>query len=113
MNTCNFRIVGSPGEADDPTTISLYCVPVRPEKVNLASISPDSFGAYSVLVRAAVVHPQELMTFSFIALLPVLVNLYFATAAWSSGAALKLWSVLSKVSWAKAELAHKQNKKGN
>jgi len=59
------------------------------------------------------VHPQELMTFSFIALLPVLVNLYFATTAWSSGVELKLWSVLSQVSWAKAELAHKQNKKGN
>ena len=80
--------------------------------VNVATISPDSPGAYSVLARATVVHPQEDCTFCiFIGLLAVLVNLYLATIVLSSGVALKVCSVLSQVSWANAELAHKQNMK--
>jgi len=49
----------------------------------------------------------------FIGLFPVLVNLYFATTAWSWGVASKVCSVFSQVSWADAELTHKQKIKGN
>src|SRR5260370_17328009 len=114
MFTNNRRMVGCWGAADVVTVIAFSCLPVRPEKMNLASISPDSPGAYSVFVRAAVVQPQEVFTFSiFKDCLPVLVNRYFATTDSSCGLELNVCSGFSQVDWPKAEPTTAPTKKTN
>src|ERR1700732_3219902 len=114
MFTNNRRMVGCWGAADVVTVIAFSCLPVRPEKTNFASISPDSPGAYSVFVNAVVVQPQEVLTFSiFKGCLPVLVNRYLATTDSSCGLELNVCSGFSQASWPKAEPANAHSKKTN
>src|SRR5260370_14965741 len=114
MFTNNRRMVGCWGADDVVTVIAFSCLPVRPEKMNLASISPDSPGAYSVFVKAAVVQPQEVLTFSiFKDCLPVLVNRYFATTDSSCGLELKVCSGFCQANWPKAGPANAHRKKTN
>src|SRR6202011_5328995 len=67
-----------------------------------------------VFANAAVVQPQEVLTFSiFKDSLPVLVKRYFATTDSSCGLELKVCFGFSQANWPKAEPAHAHSKKTN
>src|SRR5438132_2341967 len=112
MFTRNRRIVGFRGAADVVTVIVFTCLPVRPPKENLTSISPDSPGAYSVFVKTAIVQSHEFLTSSIrTGPSPLLVNRYLATMDCSSGLALNVCSGFSQVDWPNAEPANAKSKK--
>jgi hypothetical protein len=112
MCTRNRRIVGCCGAADVVTVIVFTCLPVRPPKENLASISPDLPGAYSVFVKTAIVQSHEVLTPSILTgFLAVFVNRYLATMDCSAGLALNVCSGFSQVNWPNAEPANAKSNK--